>query len=294
MKKQIFITLVAAVTLSQMAYGQISAIKAGVDKIIENRDLKLGFAIYDFSSGETLSINGSDRFPMQSVFKFPIALAVLNEVDNKSLELDQDILIKKADLMPDLWSPIREKYPQGDIQLPLSEIIQYTVSQSDNVGCDLLLKMLNGPSTVNDYIHGKGIWDIQIKNNEQKIQSSWSVQFDNWVTPLAMIDLLKLFNNKELLLADTHAFLWKIMVETSTGSIKKKLPKGAVVAHKTGTSGYNKEGVSAATNDVGIMVLPSGKRVAFVIFITNSREPVEITADVIADIALLLYNSDNK
>lgn len=77
-------------------------------------------------------------------------------------------------------------------------------------------------------------------------------------------------------------------------SIKNKLPKDAVVAHKTGTSGYNKENVSAATNDVGIMVLPSGKQVAFAIFITDSREPVEVTANLIADIAMLLHYSEDK
>lgn len=291
---QKFILFAITVVISHATYGQISHLRKGIDKIIENKELKLGLALYDFSNGDTLSIHGDNRFPMQSVFKFPIALAILNEVDNKKLELNQNILIEKADLLPDLWSPIREKYPQGNIKLPLSEIVKYTVSQSDNVGCDLLLKMLNGPSVVNRYIHSKGITDISIKNNEQEIQSSWNIQFDNWVTPQAMIQLLKQFNNKKLLQPDTHSFLWNTMAETSTGAIKNKLPEDAVVAHKTGTSGYNKENISAATNDVGIMVLPSGKEVAFAIFITNSKEPAEVTASIIADIALLLYYSENK
>lgn len=291
---QKFILFAITVVISHVTYGQISHLRKGIDKIIENKELKLGLALYDFSNGDTLSIHGDNRFPMQSVFKFPIALAILNEVDSKKLELNQNILIEKADLLPDLWSPIREKYPQGNIKLPLSEIVKYTVSQSDNVGCDLLLKMLNGPSAVNRYIHSKGITDISIKNNEQEIQSSWNIQFDNWVTPQAMIQLLKQFNNKKLLRPDTHSFLWNTMAETSTGAIKNKLPKDAVVAHKTGTSGYNKENISAATNDVGIMVLPSGKQVAFAIFITNSKEPAEVTASIIADIALLLYYSENK
>lgn len=115
------------------------------------------------------------------------------------------------------------------------------------------------------------------------------MQFDNWITPNAMIQLLKLFNAKELLLPNTHVFLWNVMAETTTGAIKNKLPKDAVVVHRTGHSGYNAEKVSAATNDVGIMLLPGGKQIAFVILITNSREPAEVNADVIADIAVALY-----
>lgn len=275
--------------MSHVAWGQMSQVKNEIEKIISGKQLELGFALYDLSTGDTLSMNGNRRFPMQSVFKFPIALAALNEVDNNKLALNQKITIGKEDLRPGIWSPIEKKYPEGNVQLPLSEIIQYTVALSDNVGCDLLLKLLNGALTVNQYIHDKGITDIRIQNSEQEMQSSWEVQFSNWVTPKAMIELLKLFNNKKLLQPATHDFLWETMVGTSTGAIKNKLPKDAVVAHKTGTSGYNKEKVSAATNDVGIMLLPNGKRLAFTIFVTNSKESPAVNADVIASIGALLY-----
>lgn len=275
--------------MSHVAWGQMSQVKNEIEKMISGKQLELGFALYDLSTGDTLSMNGDRRFPMQSVFKFPIALAALNEVDNNKLALNQKITIGKEDLRPGIWSPIEKKYPEGNVQLPLSEIIQYTVALSDNVGCDLLLKLLNGALTVNQYIHDKGITDIRIQNSEQEMQSSWEVQFSNWVTPKAMIELLKLFNNKKLLQPDTHDFLWETMVGTSTGAIKNKLPKDAVVAHKTGTSGYNKEKVSAATNDVGIMLLPNGKRLAFTIFVTNSKESPAVNADVITSIGALLY-----
>lgn len=287
MKKAI--VCIIGLIMSHVAFGQLSQVRNEIEKIIRGKQLEIGFALQDLSTGDTLSIHGDRRFPMQSVFKFPIALAALNEVDNNNLALDQKLTIGKEDLRPGIWSPIEKKYPEGNVQLPLAEIIQYTVAQSDNVGCDLLLKILNGPSAVNQYIHSKGIADIRIQNNEQEMQSSWEVQFNNWVTPKAMIDLLKLFNNKELLLPHTHDFLWETMAATSTGAIKNKLPKNAVVAHKTGTSGYNKEGLSAATNDVGIMLLPNGKRLAFALFVTNSKESPEVNADVIASIGALLY-----
>lgn len=288
MKK--FVILIMLLATGHLAFGQVSQIKDEIEKIIENKELELGFAMYNFSTGDTLSINGNKHCPMQSVFKFPIALAMLNEVDNKNFDLNQNIYVGTEDLRPGLWSPIEKKYPGGDVRLPLSEIIKQTVSLSDNVGCDLLLKIIGGAPVVNKFIHSKGVTDICIQNNEQEIQSTWSIQFENWVTPNAMIELLKLFNAKELLQADSHTFLWNVMAETTTGSLKNKLPKDAVAIHKTGHSGHNKEGVSAATNDVGIMILPNGQRVAFAIFITNSKEPHSVNANVIADIAVVLYS----
>lgn len=287
MRKIMMLMLTLAMT--PIAFGQLSSIKKEIEKIIANKELTLGFALYNFSNGESISIHGEKRFPMQSVFKFPIALAILNEVDNKKLTLHQQIKISEAELLPETWSPIKVKYPNG-AELPLSEIIKYTVSQSDNNGCDLLLKMLGGVSVANQYIISKGVSNINIQNNEEEMHRAWDVQFNNWTTPNAMIELLQLFNNEKLLLPDTHTFLWNCMAETSTGSIKNKLPKNAIVAHKTGTSGYNKENISAATNDVGIMILPDGQRIAFVIFITDSKEKTEVNAEVITNIGALLYN----
>ena len=62
------------------------------------------------------------------------------------------------------------------------------------------------------------------------------------------------------------------MTETTTGPkrIKGLLPADAVVAHKTGTSPTNSEGLSPATNDVGIITLPNGKHIAIAIFVCNS------------------------
>lgn len=50
-----------------------------------------------------------------------------------------------------------------------------------------------------------------------------------------------------------------LMTETPTGlqRIKGLLPDGTVVAHKTGTS-RTVGGVTAATNDVGLVTLPNG------------------------------------
>jgi hypothetical protein len=44
---------------------------------------------------------------MQSVFKMHIALAALSEVDKGNISLKEQVAVREAELLPDLWSPLR-------------------------------------------------------------------------------------------------------------------------------------------------------------------------------------------
>lgn len=64
------------------------------------------------------------------------------------------------------------------------------------------------------------------------------------------------------------------MTDVSTGQkrLKAGLPPGAKLAHKTGTSGMIL-GINAATNDIGIVTLPDGRKYAVAIFLAGSAMP---------------------
>lgn len=263
------------------------ALRQKITQIIAQQHADVGVAIWGIESIDTLSINGNRHYPMQSVFKFHIAAAVLNKVDKGQLSLSQQIYIRKSDLLPNTWSPLREKYPEGNVTLPLSDILDYTASQSDNNGCDILLRLMGGPQTVQRYIDSVGIHDFSIKAGEEEMSKDWNVQFTNWTTPLSAALALRKFYEKKMLTENSTAFLWKLLVNTSTGSnrIKGALPKGTIVAHKTGMSGTNEQGISAAVNDIGIVVLPDGTHVAICVFVSNSKASTLNDEKVIADIA---------
>jgi hypothetical protein len=48
------------------------------------------------------------------------------------------------------------------------------------------------------------------------------------------------------------------------------LPEGTSVAHKAGTSGYENR-MAAATNDVGLVTLPDGRRLALAVLVTDAH-----------------------
>jgi beta-lactamase class A len=271
------------------AFGQATdALRQKLQQILSTKNATVGVSIIGNDGKDTLSINGNGHFPLQSVFKFHIALVVLSEIDKGKFSLNQTIKIDKKDLLPDLYSPIRDKYPNG-ASLTIAEIIAYTVSKSDNVGCELLLKLIGGPLVVEKYFVKNKFQDISIKINEEVQQANWDLQFQNWTTPKAANTVLAAFyyNKKKLLSTKSYDFIWKVMRETETGQdrLKGQLPINTIVAHKTGSSGTNKEGLTAAVNDIGIVFLPNGKHFFISVFVTNSKEDATTNEKIIADIS---------
>ncbi|WP_406826159.1 class A beta-lactamase, subclass A2 [Pedobacter sp. KACC 23697] len=274
-------------TTCSQVFAQTHILNTRIKEIISSKHAKVGLAIKGPGIKDTLFVNGDQQFPLQSVFKFHIALAVLSQVDQGKFSLNQEIKITKKDLLPDLYSPIRDRYPNG-VTLPLSEILAYTVSQSDNVGCDVLLRMIGGPGAVERYYNRIGIQDISIKINEEEQQSNWNLQFKNWTTPKAANEILELFhvNKNNLLSKKSYHFIWKVMRETKTGEhrLRGLLPKNTFIEHKTGSSGTNKQGITAAVNDIGIVFLPNGSHYFISVFVTESTENEVTNEKIIADI----------
>ena len=236
--------------------------------------------------------NGEKKLPMLSVFKFHIALAVLNKVDQGKLKLDQPIFIKKADLLENTWSPIQEKYPNGNIEMPLSELIKYTVAKSDNNGCDLLLRLIGGTETVQKFINNKGIKNFTIKADEAQMHKGYEFMYWNTTSTNDSNLLLMNFFDGKVLSKNSTSFLMKTMIETTTGTNKivAQLPKGTPVAHKTGSSGKDEKGLTIAENDIGIITLPNGKHYAISVFVSDSMETEETNTKIIADISKRVFD----
>ncbi|MBW4891562.1 class A beta-lactamase, subclass A2 [Mucilaginibacter sp. HMF5004] len=280
-----------SIALSVRAQSKSDSLRLRVQDIAKQANGTVGFAMMVLEGQDTLSYNGNLHLPMQSVMKFPIAITVLNAVDDGRLKLDSLIHISKSDL-PETYSPLRDKFPEGNVDVSVKELLSYMVSLSDNDACDILLKVLGGTDVVDDYMHSFGISKIAVKATEYQMAQAWDVQFTNWTTAKEMIRLLDIAMKPNFLSKTSHAYLWQIMQATSTGpnQIKGLLPAGTMVAHKTGRSSTNDKGIAAATNDVGVITLPNGKHLAIAIFVNNSSADLVTRESVIAWISKEVYD----
>lgn len=272
----------------------LSRLREAIHEAVSDKQAVVGVSIIGNDGKDTLSLNGDRPLPMQSVFKVHVALAILAEVDKGNFALNQQIVLTKDDLLPDsIYSPLRDAYPNGGM-FTLAELITYSVSQSDNTACDVLIKLLGSPKQVEAYIKQHGIADIQIRFNERDMQARWENMYENWTTPKASSAVLKLFyENPGLLSPASHDFFWTTALETESGlnRIKGLLPQGTPVAHKTGWSGvHRKTGVTGAANDVGLVFLPDGNYFIISVFVIDSREDTKTNERIIATVAKAAYD----
>ena len=79
----------------------------------------------------------------------PLGLAVLHRVEQGRWSLEQPIRFLPTDrILPHAYSPLQEKYPQAGVDVPLSELLRLTVSLSDNVAADILLRVLGSEAVL--------------------------------------------------------------------------------------------------------------------------------------------------
>jgi len=290
----IFCLALACQGCSHVAEGdspRLAGMRQAIRQIAGQADGRVGAAVCLIETGQVFAVAGDERFPMQSVYKLPIAMAVLHDVDAGGLRIDQVVDVTRGELQPtSLYSPIREKFP-GGVRLTVRQLIGYAVSESDSVASDILLRLAGGPGRVTAFLRSLGLDEVAVATTERQMDADPDVQHRNWATPRGAVSMLAVFHNGAGLSPASQAVLRDTLVSTVTGPgrIRGLLPPNTVVAHKTGTSG-TAAGRAAATNDIGVVTLPDGRHLAVAVFVADSAADLPERESIIARIARAAYD----
>ena len=185
--------------ISGFVFAQQTTLDKKINMIVKGKNATVGISVLGIENGFTYTKNAEKKLPMQSVFKFHIAATVLDFVDKGKLSLDQKIMLTSQNLLKNTWSPLREKYGEGGVEITLAEVLEATVAKSDNNGCDIMLNLLGGTEPVQKFIDSKGIKGFQIKFSEAQMHQDWSAQYENYSTMNSATTLLKKFYDGKLL-----------------------------------------------------------------------------------------------
>ena len=243
-------------------------------------------------SGLDCDVEAHSHPPMQSVFKLPLALAVLHEVETQGWTMDRPVRFLASDLLPKgSYSPLQDKYPAAGVEVPLGELLRLTVSLSDNAAADVLLRVLGGGEALDVYVASLGVRGFQQKDSERAMHLDGKLQYRNWFEPAGAVQLLRRLGDRSPLNeVHTKLLLGWMADGPSVKRIKGRLPQGTLVMHKTGTSD-TVAGVATATNDIGLIALPDGRWLTLAVFVTDSRADEKTRERVIARIAEVVYGA---
>jgi beta-lactamase class A len=252
--------------------------------------------------GLDCDVNAEAHAPMQSVFKLPLTMTVLHLVEQGKLSLNEPIRFTAADLfVPKAYSPLQDRYPQAGVDVPLRELLRLTVGQSDNAAADLLLRTVGGVQVVDAYMASLGVTGFRLVDSEHALHRDPGLQYRDWFTPAGAVVLLRRLSDDSPLTREDTALLlqWMRPPEVAapdvivTKRLQADLPPGTVVAHKSGSSG-RAHGLAVATNDIALMTLPDGRRLAMAVFVTDARAGDAVLDGVIAAIGRAVYDTAVK
>lgn len=263
-----------------------------IAKIAEEAKGKVGVAAVVLETGDSAVLNADQHFPMQSVYKLPIAMAVMEQIKRGELDLDEKIGVTKEDMVRQgQRSPLRDANPNGG-EFTIRELIRLSLVESDGTASDVLMRVAGGANEIQSYLSLIGIQDIKVVNTEKEIGKDWQTQYENWATPIASIELVdSLGGLSEHILLEGSPLILNNMLESKPGQnrLKGRLPAEALVYHKTGTSG-TQNGITGATNDIGIIWLPNGNRLGIAVFVSDSPADEKTREAVIAKIAKAVWD----
>ncbi len=342
----------AAEPIARLNLKRDAALEAQIATIAEMAKGKVGVAAVMLDTGDAALLNGDERFPMQSVYKLPISMAIHDQVRVGKLELDEKVGVTKEDFVrPGMRSPLRDANPNGG-EFTIRELSQLSIVESDGTASDVLMRVAGGPQPIQDYLTQIGIDGVRVVNTEKEIGRDWQTQYANFATPIQAAELLRWLDraawdanandtpasgtnrsvstgngsdrgSQPALPSNTtrdakpvgpavggdranantttgttddalteYQLLLKFMADSNPGAkrLKGELPPGTYVAHKTGTSG-TQNGITAATNDIGIIRFPNGKRVAIAVFVSDSPADEKTREAVIAKIAKAVWDA---
>lgn len=260
--------------------------------ITAGKSAQVGVAVI-MDGTDTLTFNNNTRYPMLSVFKLHQAVAVIRYCGKHSLSLETSIRIMPDDLPEGTYSPLRDKYPQGNVELTIRELLEYTLQQSDNNACDILFRHTGGVTATDAEIRSLGLDSFAITATERDMHADWRLCYDNWTTPLEAAKLVDMLFTRRLADKAAQDFIIDTMKGCTTGNDRLAAPllhAPATIGHKTGSSGTLPDGLMPATNDVGFVLLPNGRRYSIAVFVKDSRESSAATAKIIADISEAVYH----
>src|SRR2546428_7046495 len=112
----------------------LSILEAKCARVIQGSRGQVGVSLIHVESGATLGIHGDQRFPMASVYKLPIALALLTQVSQGTLAMNREVTLGPSDIRA--CCILSRHHPLGGVTIPAAELLQPRHVHSDQTGAD--------------------------------------------------------------------------------------------------------------------------------------------------------------
>lgn len=131
-----------------------------------NAGLEAGILVRDLATGAELGIDTERKFPLASVVKLPLALAVLQDIELGRLDPDELVLCQPQD---SLAGPTGLSRFRGPARITLPDLAFLAVTMSDNTAAELLFDRCP-PERINQVLRDYGVTDVVVRHTLAELQ----------------------------------------------------------------------------------------------------------------------------
>jgi beta-lactamase class A len=247
-----------------------------VQEIASRVDGVLGVTILDPATGDRVSINGDVVFTQASAIKLPVLVELMRQVEAGEQNLDEVVTLAASDIVP--GSGVLQQLTPGKVSLSLRDVATLMVTVSDNTATNMIIDRV-GMAKVGAEMARLGLASTKLQRKMQD-RTAWEENRENLSTPNEQGRLLELLYKGEILSEKSREEIDRILTIPKPGQLRKLLPEGTKVAHKTGT-------LSGVVVDVGIVYLKD--RPFIVSAMGNWLANADEAERAISEIALVAY-----
>ena len=281
----------ASPTPNPFSHGEAEALlEQRLSSISERAQGVAAVAVIHVEKGRIASINGKAPLPLYSVFKLPLAITVLKNVEANRLKVDQVVHITPDELVP--GTPENSALYRNPVDYTISQLMEFSISRSDNTSTDKLLQLVGGPARVTEQMRAFGLNTLDIHSSVMDYAKNRKSVNTGSAEDIAV--LLSQLQQGKILQPAQSDLLVRYMRGTTTGSrrLRADLPAGTVVADKTGSGEIDAQtNAPKATNDVGLISLPNGRgTLAIAVLLTGSKLVDREQEKLVAALARAAYD----
>ncbi len=130
-----------------------------IQNILNDIPVSFGVAIKNLRSGEKVLLNADCPFQLDNVFKIPILVAAMQQIDEGRFRLHDRIMLH--DFQKVYPNDILSSMEDG-MRLPIKNLLTLMITVSDNTAIDMALDLLGGTQTVNSAMRRLGFTSSEI------------------------------------------------------------------------------------------------------------------------------------
>jgi beta-lactamase class A len=253
-------------------------LEADVNRVGDQLNGVLGFAIKDLATGETFFRLPDTVFPQASSIKLTILLELMHQAQEGKLSLNEKHIVRRSEMTVADDEAILNKLGDGTVTMTLRDLAVFMLVLSDNSATNILIDRL-GMENINAGLARLDLKETKLRRRMIDLDAARHGN-ENVSTPREMMMLLdKVRTGQALDAAYTEEFL-RLLSLPKDSAFHKALPSSVPIADKPGAL----EGVRC---DSGIIEVPNRSLVLCVM--TTYLVHDEDGERAVAEVAKLAY-----